>query len=232
MRGKKNRTVRVNRLWPNQIEQFHDPSFHYKRPSPHSDGNLSVANRTGLSLPNSAGVDDAKRPRDEDSILRWLHGIACPGTCGTEKNIPHVAMLIRNVYCMRWISQCPLLTEVEDGNLLDILIDSKEYTGTGNQALLDGVFKKNMGMEGPMGPVRPIGQTGPTGQTGPMGPAGEAGPAGPIGPIGETGPAGPSDSAGPTGAPGADGATGPQGLQDETWPARSRGSVPSHVPYR
>ena len=55
---------------------------------------------------------------------------------------------------------------VENGNLLDVLIDSKENTATGHQALLDVVLNKTIGATGATGPQGPIGAKGAKGING------------------------------------------------------------------
>jgi len=116
---------------------------------------------------------------------------------------------------------------VEDGSLLDGVIDSKESRTTSHQALLDVVLN-NKGATGATGPIGLTGATGPAGSTGPIGLTGATGPAGSTGPIGLTGATGPAGSTGPiglTGATGAAGSTGPIGLTGATGPAGSTGPI-------
>ena len=116
---------------------------------------------------------------------------------------------------------------VEDGSLLDGVIDSKESRTTSHQALLDVVLN-NKGATGATGPIGLTGATGPAGSTGPIGLTGATGPAGSTGPIGLSGATGPAGSTGPiglTGATGPAGSTGPIGLTGATGPAGSTGPI-------
>lgn len=104
---------------------------------------------------------------------------------------------------------------VENGSLLDAVIDSKENTTTSHPAVLEVVLKSD-GATGPTGPTGATGATGDAGPTGATGADGATGATGDIGPIGLPGADGATGAKGDIGPTGPTGATGPTGISTIT----------------
>ncbi len=98
-----------------------------------------------------------------------------------------------------------LALTAENGSLLDALIDSKENTATGHQAVLEVVLNKITSAKGDPGPIGATGAKGDPGATGATGARGDTGATGATGAKGDTGATGATGAKGDTGATGATG---------------------------